>query len=139
MMRYGVFKNWLVMAVTLAATVAGPGSYLCRTDQGGLRTEYAWSGGCQAWTGGHANDTWPLIVTASRSPCGACADTAIHLDSSPPSHAKRAGSAMSQSVCVTGLRNQQVRPAGGLWASQAACDPPPDLALSAICAIVLIV
>ena len=138
-MRYGLVQKWFVTAMILAIVTGGPGSYLCMTGQGALQVESVWSGRCMARVGICSTSAGSQMVGAAESPCGACIDISLHLDSSLPSSdrmAMRHGLVSPGTPCVC---IQSMRSAMAMQALEPAFHPPRDSTPSTIRTVVLIV
>ena len=138
-MRCGRLTKWSVIVITLAATAAGPASYLCITEQGILRIEHAWSGGCLGGIARYANSDGPLRVTARGGPCGACTDIRLCLDSPRPSDTERVIRLILAAHYAASVCDPQIRPIEITQGVEPAINPPPDATLSAVRTVVLTV
>ena len=139
MMRDSFLNNWFVMVMILAATLGPYGSYLCVTERGTLQIENVWSGGCLAGTGIYSNSVESLTVIAAKSPCGACTDVRLGLESTLPSGAKTTIHHMSAVDGMAYVCDQSMRSPQGLDAGELTLDPPQDSTLSALRIVVLLI
>jgi len=138
MIRNGLVK-WLVTATTVAGMVGGEGSYLCKTEQGTIQVEHAWNGGCLAGMRLLTSSADPMKVDAAHSPCGACTDIGLRLDSSLPSDDRmvvRSVLTVHGTACIC---DQSMRSAAIKHVLEPAFHPPQDSTPSAVRTVVLIV
>ena len=138
-MRYGLVQNGFVAAMILAITVGGPGSYLCLTDRGTLQVENLWSGRCMTGMETCPNSVESSTVVAADSPCGACTDISLHLDSTLPSDARTAVRLALSSPGTACICGQSIRSGVETQAVEPAFHPPQDSTYSAIRTVVLVV
>ena len=138
MQRYGLVQNGFVAAMILAITVGGPGSYLCLTGRGTLQVENVWSGGCITGMETCPNSVEFLSVVAIESPCGACTDISLHLDSSLPTDARTGVRFVFISHATTWICNPSLQPAIETQVIEPAFAPQEAMP-SAVRTVVLIV
>jgi hypothetical protein len=139
MRRYGSIQQVFVAVMIPAIAVGGSGSYLCMTGQGTLQVENPLSGGCLAESGILSTLTECPTLAASESPCGACTDMSLHLDSTLPAKAGACLHLLVTSPAAAWIYSPSVPVALESRALEPAFSPPQDATPSAVRTIVLIV
>ena len=139
MIRDGLLKNWLVMAMILAATLGPYGSYLCMTERGTMQVESVWSGECLVQTRWHVDSAGALAVEVGGSRCGACTDISLHIDSSLPSDTRTAVRLVLAADGLSHACDQSAQSPQRRHSGELTFDPPQNSTLSALRGVVLLI